>query len=176
MYLPPMRKNEEELLTCRHRSGGGPAEAASAREYHGEMQAAELEGRVKAALEGEAAGLVAAFLFGSHAAGRPHRESDVDVGVLFDRKAFPSARARFERGLELSSRLQSRLGTAGIDLVVLNDAPPGIGRQVVTSGRRLIDRDPEATHGYIRDVQLRAADLEPFLRWTREIKLAALAR
>ena len=37
------------------------------------------------------AGLVAAYLFGSHAEGRPHRESDVDLGVLLDRSAHPAA-------------------------------------------------------------------------------------
>ncbi len=140
------------------------------------MPAEELARMIQAALEGTGDALVAAFLFGSHAAGRAHRESDVDVGVLLDRRAFPEARPRFERGLELSSRLQAALGTPRVDLVVLNDAPPGLGRHVVTSGHCLLDRDPEATHAFVRDVQLRAADLEPFLRWTREIKLAALAR
>jgi predicted nucleotidyltransferase len=140
------------------------------------MKDEELEAKIKTALEGTVAGLVAAFLFGSHAAGRSHRESDVDIGVLLDRTCFPSPRARFERGVEVSSRLQASLGTRLVDLVVLNDAPPGLGRRVVTSGRRLLDRDPEATHAFVRDAQLRAADLDPFLRWTREIKLAALAR
>jgi hypothetical protein len=78
--------------------------------------------------------------------------------------------------LELSGRLQAALGTHGVDLVVLNEAPPGLGRRVVTSGHRLLDRQPEVTHAFVRDVQLRAADLEPFLRRTREIKLTALAR
>jgi hypothetical protein len=36
--------------------------------------------------------------------------------------------------------------------------------------------DPGADHAYVRDVQLRAADLEPFLRRMRRIKLDALAR
>jgi hypothetical protein len=54
------------------------------------------------------------------------------------------------------------------DLVVLNDAPPGLGRQVVR-GRRLLCFDAEADHAFVRDVQLRAADLEPFLRRTRRL-------
>jgi predicted nucleotidyltransferase len=140
------------------------------------MTIGELERKIRAALEESTHGLLAAFLFGSHADGRAHRESDVDVGVLLDREALPTARARFERGLELSTRLQDVLGSGRVDLVVLNDAPPGLGRHVVVSGRRLLDREPERTHAFVRDVQLRAADLEPFLRWTRAIKLAALAR
>jgi predicted nucleotidyltransferase len=140
------------------------------------MSSEELAQRIRATLDESSPGLVAAFLFGSHAEGRTHRESDVDVGVLLERAVFPSARARFERGLELASRLQAALGTRQVDLVVLNEAPPGLGRHVVTSGRCLVDRQPELTHAYVRDVQLRAADLEPFLRWTRAIKVAALAR
>lgn len=72
------------------------------------MPAEELAQSIRAALEGSSAGLVAAFLFGSHAAGREHRESDVDVGVLLDRAVFASARARFERALELSARRGER--------------------------------------------------------------------
>ncbi len=121
-------------------------------------------------------GVVSLYLFGSHAEGRSHRESDVDVGVLFDRKALPGGRDRFEASLELSTRLQSDLGTRHVDLVVLNDAPPGLGRAIVSRGRRLVCSDEEADHAYVRDVLLRAADLEPFLRRTRRIKLDALAR
>ena len=138
--------------------------------------AGDLERRLTAALEGvEAEGAVSVYLFGSHAEGRAHRESDVDVGVLLDRQALPAARDRFEAGLRLSSRLQSSLGTRHVDLVVLNDAPPGLGRCVVR-GRRLACFDREADHAFVRDVQLRAADLEPFLRRTRRLKLQALAR
>ena len=63
-----------------------------------------------------------------------------------------------------------------VDVVVLNDAPPGLGRCIVTTGRRVYCRDAEVDHAFVRDVQLRAADLEPFLRRARRIKLDALAR
>lgn len=136
----------------------------------------DLERRLTAALqEAVAEGLVSAYLFGSHAEARAHRESDVDVGVLLDRRTLPSARDRFEAGLRLSSRLQSALGTRSVDLVVLNDAPPGLGRHV-TRGRRLVCFDAETDLGFVRDAQLRAADLEPFLQRTRRLKLQALAR
>ena len=62
------------------------------------------------------------------------------------------------------------------DVVVLNDAPPTFAASIVTRGRRLRCADPEAEHAFRRDVQLRAADLKPFLERTRRIKLRALAR
>jgi predicted nucleotidyltransferase len=121
-------------------------------------------------------GLVCAYLFGSHAAGRAHRESDIDVAVLLEWKAFPTAKARFEEQLRLSTRVGEALGTSRIDLVILNDAPPLLGRHIVTAGERIFCADPDRDHAYVRDVQLRAADLEPFLRRTRQVKLAAIRR
>ncbi len=115
-----------------------------------------------------------AYLFGSHAAGRAHRESDVDVGVLISWKL--DRGQRFEERVRLAGALPGRLGGRPVDVVVLNDAPPLLGRRVVLDGRRVFCANPEADHAYRRDVQLRAADLEPFLRRTRRLKLEALAR
>jgi predicted nucleotidyltransferase len=121
-------------------------------------------------------GLVSAYLFGSHAAGRAHRDSDVDVAVLLAWDVYPDARQRFEERVRLSSALAVDLRTDRIDVVVLNDAPPGLGRRIVTEGRRVFCSDPERDHASVRDVQLRAADLDPFLRRTRRIKLSAIRR
>ena len=133
--------------------------------------------RLTQALDGPGgASVVSAYLFGSHAEGRAHRDSDVDVGVLLDRRVLPGARDRFEAGLHLSGRLQSALGTRHVDLVVLNDVPPGLGRAIATRGRRLVCSDEEADHAFVRDALLRAADVEPFLRRARRLKLEALAR
>lgn len=122
------------------------------------------------------AGVVSVYLFGSHAAGRAHAESDVDVGVLLDRTMYPSARDRFEQRLRLTGDLGAALGRGEIDLVILNDAPPTLARRVVTAGRRLFCSDPEADHRFVRDVQLRAADLAPFLQKMGRLKLDAIRR
>ena len=111
-----------------------------------------------------AAGLVSAYLFGSHAERRTHRESDVDVGVLLDWKTYPNA--------ELTHAARPH----PVDVVILNDAPPTFARHILTRGRRIVCRDAEADHAFLRDTLLRAADLEPFLKRMRRLKLAALAR
>lgn len=137
----------------------------------------EIESKLAQRLEADpSSGIVAAYLFGSVAEGRPHSESDVDVGVLLDRNRFPGARERFDRRLELLSRLSGIGGGRRIDLVILNDAPPQFARRIVTSGRRILCADAEAEHAFVRDVQLRAADLEPFLRRMRQIKLESMER
>ncbi len=95
--------------------------------------------------------------------------------MLLDRAGFPTARERFEERVRLAAQLGA--GPAHpVDVVVLNDAPPQFGRRVITEGVRLVCFDAEADHAYVRNTLLRAADLEPFLRRTRLVKLAALAR
>jgi predicted nucleotidyltransferase len=121
-------------------------------------------------------GVVSAYLFGSHSEARSHRESDVDVAVLLDRSVFGTNRERFEERLRLIGAVGSALGRSDVDLVILNDVPPELGARIVTCGLRLFCSDPEVDHAFLRDVQLRAADLAPFLRRMRAIKLEAIKR
>jgi len=121
-------------------------------------------------------GVVSVYLFGSTARGTRHRESDVDIGVLLDWSVYPSVDARSELRVDLGSRLVTAIGVNEIDVVVLNDLPPGFGRSIVVGGRRLVCFHPELDHAFVRDVQLRWGDLEPFLRKMSAIKLEALSR
>jgi len=146
------------------------------RDYTVAMKREALEERLRDAFSRHAGGITAAYLFGSHAAGREHRESDIDVGVILDRVSFPTSEARFEERLRLLARLPQALSGAEVDVVILNDSPPGLGRRIVLEGRRVFCSDAEGDHAFRRDVQLRAADLEPFLRRARQIKLATLSR
>jgi uncharacterized protein len=137
------------------------------------MTEASIRDRLVAALE-SADGLISAYLFGSVASGRAHHDSDVDVAVLLDRQLYPTPQHRFDLRLRLIGRLQSAIGR-DVDLVVLNDAPPQLGRHIMTAGERLVVRDTECDHAHLRLTLSRAADLEPFLRRTRAVKLRALA-
>ena len=121
-------------------------------------------------------GVQAAWLFGSHCAGRSHRESDIDVAVLLEHARFPDARARFEVRVAMTTDIIALLHRNEVDLVVLNDAPPLFARRIVLDGRRVHCSDAEAEHAFRRDVQLRAADIAPFLERMRRIKLAVLAQ
>ena len=122
------------------------------------------------------AGITSAYLFGSHAEHRAHRESDVDVGILLDRTVYSSEEARFDERVRLSAWLGAELRASIVDVVVLNDAPPGLASRIVTKGLAVYCASPDVDHAFRRDVQLRAADLEPFLRRMRQLKLASLTR
>ena len=115
-------------------------------------------------------GVQAAWLFGSH------RDSDVDVAVLLEHGRYPDARARFEARVAMTADIIALLHRNEIDLVVLNDAPPRFARRIVLDGRRVHCSDTEAEHAFRRDVQLRAADIGPFLDRMRQIKMEALRR
>lgn len=121
-----------------------------------------------------APGIAAIYLFGSAAQDRTHRESDLDVAVLFDWAAYPTAVERFEAGLRLAADCGAALGRNDVDLLVLNDAPPTLARAIVSEGRRLYLADAAGDHAFRRDAMLRAADLEPWLRRLRRRKLDRL--
>ncbi|MGH8949794.1 MAG: type VII toxin-antitoxin system MntA family adenylyltransferase antitoxin [Acidimicrobiia bacterium] len=121
-------------------------------------------------------GVIAAFLFGSQVRGRSHAESDVDVGVLLDSEVFPEAVDRGRVRINMISELMGLLEKNEVDVVVLNDAPPGLAREVVTTGMRVFVANEDCTRDFIRDVQLRAADLDPFLDRVRRRSLEFLTR
>jgi predicted nucleotidyltransferase len=120
-------------------------------------------------------GVISAYLFGSMANGRAHRESDVDVGLLLDRNVHATAADRFDVRLRLTGRLGSAVAR-DVDLVILNDAPPQLARHILTRGLRLMISNASADHDFLRTVLSRAADLQPFLNSTRRLKLVAIAR
>jgi len=120
-------------------------------------------------------GVVSVYLFGSHAEGRAHRESDIDLAALLDWQRHPTREERFDARVRLGSELIHVLRHNEVDLVILNDVPPLFGRRIVTEGIRLFSGDPEADFEYLLHVQQRAADLAPWLERMAKQKLEALA-
>lgn len=120
-------------------------------------------------------GVVSVYLFGSEASGEKHTESDVDVGVLFDRGRFSkeTERARARNGI--ASDLIAATHRNDVDLVVLNGAGPELAAVVVREGRRLYCSDEERDRRFARDAVLRWSDLRPWLRRMRRLKAESLA-
>jgi len=121
-------------------------------------------------------GVASAYLFGSHAEGRAHRESDVDVAVLLSWERYPTSRERFDFRVSVGSELISVLKHNEVDLVILNDLPPLFARRILWEGLRVFLGDPEADFDHRLQVQSLAADLAPWLERMDKIKLAALRR
>ncbi|MEZ4416172.1 MAG: helix-turn-helix domain-containing protein [Gemmatimonadota bacterium] len=147
------------------------------RDPHASAEALELRDRIRTFFGAQPdLGVVSVYLFGSTARGERHSESDLDIGLLLDRLHAQSAKARAQVRVTVGADLIAATGENDIDLVVLNDVPPGLARSIVLEGERLVCFDDETDFAFRRDVQLRAADLQPFLRRARRLKLAALAR
>lgn len=120
--------------------------------------------------------VVSAYLFGSVAAGREHRESDVDLGILLDWGRHAAPEDRFAQRLRFAAELPAAVGGREVDVVILNDAPPLLARAIVTKGRRIVCREPDLDHAFVRQALSRAADFEPWFRRMTKLKLEALRR
>jgi len=86
--------------------------------------------------------IAAAILFGSIAQGTGRRGSDLDLALLARSNA--DANALSARLLELSAKLTAASGR-DVQLILLDDVGPVLGRQVFVHGRTLLDRDPRRT-------------------------------
>jgi len=85
-----------------------------------------------------------AYLFGSCARGDSNPESDIDIAVYLDRGSAPDR--HFGYAAELAAVLMTALRRNGVEVVVLNDAPPLLYHRVLRDGIRLLARSlPETT-------------------------------
>lgn len=121
-------------------------------------------------------GVVAVWLFGSWTEHHAGRENRLAVGVLLDPLQGRHPDARHRTRTLLDDELSAVAEEPVVELVVLNDAPPITARRIVTEGRRLLSTDPETERTFLRDVLLRAADVEVFLRRFRRARTPVLAR
>ncbi len=78
------------------------------------------------------------YLFGSQAADTASKESDVDVAVFIDEKAYQdNPLLDLEIGLLIEEKLKRR-----VDVVVLQRVSPILQHQVLAKGIRLFERTP----------------------------------
>ena len=112
--------------------------------------------------KGAPSGVLSLYLYADGGGEGTMRESDVDVAVLLDPVAFPDRKSRSQLRLGLASDLIHALRDNHVDVVILNDAPPTLGKRIVTGWPRIFCADPEADHAFVRDIQLQAADMELF--------------
>jgi predicted nucleotidyltransferase len=94
--------------------------------------------RLRPVLEADAR-IAYAILFGSRGRGSAHERSDTDLGVGLSRGARLSAA---EIG-DLVSRLESATGGT-VDLVLLDEAGPGLAYRAFRDGRVVFERDRSA--------------------------------
>lgn len=118
--------------------------------------------------------VVLAYLFGSHARGRPMPISDIDFAVLlsgdFPRESYLDCQ------IALTQALTKIFRSDEVQVVILNHAPPLLGYKVILEGKLLTCRDPiarvrfqvRATQRYFDTRPLRRALAEATARRIRE--------
>ena len=106
----------------------------------------------------DAPGVLAAYLYGSHARGRAGPLSDVDVALLLDTTNDE------DRRLELTAAIAHAVAPARADVVILNDAPLPLAYRVLRDGTVLVSRDDQArVEHWVRTVD-RYLDMAPARR------------
>jgi len=95
--------------------------------------------------------IVAAYLYGSYAAGHPNRQSDVDIAVVLRERRRRRAQPEATYEVDLANELGAAIHHERVEVVVLNDAPPLLAWEAVRRGRRLLARTP----GTVRRFELR---------------------
>lgn len=114
----------------------------------------------------------AAYLCGSRARGTAMPSSDVDVGVVPDRRTRSDPRARFDLRVDPTGQLIRALSRNDVGAVILDEAPPPLAAAVVAQGTFAFCRDARRLREFVRGAQLVAADPRPFLRRMEERLLA----
>jgi predicted nucleotidyltransferase len=115
------------------------------------------------------ADIVCAYLYGSLARGEGHRESDIDIAVLYATEP-PSTLDGL--GLELGHALERHLGRP-VDLVVLNRAPVDLIHRVLRDGILIHDSNPATRIRFEVQARNEYFDLLPYLRQYRRTTRSA---
>lgn len=96
--------------------------------------------------------IVATYLYGSYATGRPNRQSDVDIAVVLrELRGRLAAAPGPTYEVDLANELGAAISHDRVEVVILNDAPPLLAWEAVRRGRRIFARDVRA----IRRFELR---------------------
>jgi predicted nucleotidyltransferase len=108
--------------------------------------------------------VIFAYLFGGMASGRVTPLSDVDIAVYVSNDSDLSAYK-----LELFDKLTGVLGTAELDLIILNSAPLSLSGRIVRNRKVLVDKDHHRRYEYesiilrkFFDFRIKEAD---YFRW-----------
>jgi uncharacterized protein len=87
-----------------------------------------------------------AYLFGSHATGRAHERSDIDVAIFLDSTVAPDG--YFEEKLRLPDRLGHASRMGNVEVLILNGAPLRLAGNVLRDRVVIYSRDEPARVRY----------------------------
>lgn len=89
-------------------------------------------------------GVVAVYLFGSHAKGRATIGSDVDVAILFHPQKIPDG----QKILDLQEALAGKLQVPSVDVIVMNRVNPILKYQIFRFGKLLVQNNMKQLNSF----------------------------
>lgn len=113
--------------------------------------------------------VVAVYLFGSYAEGKERHLSDIDIGILLDRRDQDFAKERKnDYMVELSRALRK-----DIHPVILNSAGETLLKQIFLKGKRILVNDAKELARYKMSMFVRMAD---FAYYRRQMQLGLIKK
>lgn len=129
----------------------------------------------QAALFGRYPELAVVYLFGSVARGTWVTRSDVDLGLVFQRRGGTALQHHRLLG-DLASRLEPVTHPHPVDLVVLEDQGPVFCRRVLGEARLLYEADRARRLDFESEVYIRALDFYPTYQLATRGRIQGLRR
>lgn len=108
--------------------------------------------------------IAAAYLFGSHAAGKEGPMSDVDIALLL-KEPHPKGRELIHEEDYLSCRIAEALQVKEVDLIDLNRQGLIFVHNVLKNGKLIYDADTDFRIKFVAKVISDYCDFEPTLRF-----------
>ncbi len=114
---------------------------------------------------------IVAYLFGSYAKGESTPSSDLDIAVLVEGQR----EALYQSFRSVMLAIRDTLGTERFDLLLLNDAPPTLKFEVITTGRLVYARSDHELNAFEEQV-IRTYQDTAYLRAVQDDYLRRRAR
>ena len=108
--------------------------------------------------------VILVYLFGSYAQGRIHPLSDVDIAILLKESV-----DFFEKKLDLTETISKTLLTDEFDLVMLNEASPGLLFEIFNKGKVLVNKDENVRIEFLLRSIKKYIDTYPLRKLAEEI-------
>ncbi len=117
--------------------------------------------------------IIAAYIFGSYAIGRPNPQSDLDIAILAppfkNRTESFYARARYQT--EISKLLRKE-----VDVVLLQEAGESLSYQILKHGRLVYEKDMSAHRFFVARRMVQCLDFQYYEQIMQKGMIAAMKR
>ena len=118
--------------------------------------------------------ILAVYVFGSMLSGRSKQESDIDIAALLDEKSYKADPVAAIAPVYLAATHVGMALDRETDVTILNSASLEIAYEILTSGRCILETDPEKRLEYEIAVKGMYFDFKPFLDKLRKDCIKAL--